>query len=169
MDSSSTYIGYWPIRGLGAHLRHVMAATGKTDFTYVTYTNRDDWAAEKNRQIEAGFPTSTLPYLVHNGVVYTEHEVCSMAAAKLFKPELLGTTEKDQANVQAFMSGFAKSSLKYVPWNRKSQPDQVVTEEDRIAGFSVFNDMYTKADKHLASNKFLGGAGVSVADCYLWE
>jgi glutathione S-transferase len=115
---SKLVFGYWKVRGLGQHLRLLLAYTG-VDFEEVQYENREQWFDADKKNLGFDFPN--LPYLIDGDFKLTE----SAAIAKYIinrsgKTDLLGKNVEDSGLVNNLIGVLtdALKDIKGLFWNK---------------------------------------------------
>ena len=112
MDSSVPTIGYWPTRGLAQYIRLTFEASGKA-YNMKIYTSPDDWFGKDKPCSPVLLPN--LPYYIDGDIAIAEVDSIVRTVARLYNPDLLGKTSKDQAFVENIASFVFK-------WNSKIRP-----------------------------------------------
>ena len=90
---SQVTLGYWKIRGLGQHLRLLLAYTG-LEFKDVQYETPEKWFGEDKPNLAFDFPN--LPYLIDGEFKLTESSaIAKYIINKSGKTDLLGKNTQD--------------------------------------------------------------------------
>lgn len=157
---------YWKIRGLGAYIQLAFEAAGVTNYQFVGYTedNEDAWFKRDKPSLTMTLPN--LPYLDDGELQISEHDAIFRHVLRKYKPELLGRTLEEQAEVDQFISFWMKTNgylreFCYV----KENP----TDEDRKQQIARFDYQLSRIDARLSSRKFHTGDNLTGADLYLYE
>jgi glutathione S-transferase len=104
MVENKPTLGYWKIRGLGAQIRYLLTHCG-VDFEDKVYDvsknedgswDRSDWT---NAKPNMGMPFPNLPYYIDGDLKLSETNAIMKHICRKHKPELLGTTLEEQANM----------------------------------------------------------------------
>ena len=103
-NTNKPTLGYWSTRGMGAQCAYLLAYC-KVDYTYKQYVakigedgkpDRGEWPADKFN-LGIGFPN--LPYFIHGDVKIAETMPMMRYICAEWKPELLGKTPAQRAEV----------------------------------------------------------------------
>mmetsp|Transcript_20706 Transcript_20706/g.3349 ORF Transcript_20706/g.3349 Transcript_20706/m.3349 type:complete len:105 (+) Transcript_20706:40-354(+) len=96
--STKPTVGYWDIRGIGAHIRLLLTHLG-VDFDFRGYVcgdgpqfDRSDWFNEK---FTLGLQFPNLPYLIDGDVKVTETTAILSYVCQKYRPEYLGRTPEE--------------------------------------------------------------------------
>jgi hypothetical protein len=135
MDSKPQ-LAYWNIRGLGSYISMAFFAAGK-DFDLVEYgpDNEGDWFGKDKPSLTLTLPN--LPYLKDGSLEISEHDAIFKHVLRKYKPELLGSTIDEQAEVDQFISFWVKTNLNMRLWCY-SDAAKIATENDREAKVNEF-------------------------------
>ena len=114
MNSSKPTLGYWSTRGMGAQVKYLLAYCN-VDYNFKGYVctfedgkvDRGTWPDEKYT-LGIGFPN--LPYFIDGNVKIAETMPLMRYICNKYKPELLGTNEKEIAEMD--MLGAVVNDLK---------------------------------------------------------
>jgi len=129
MVESKPTIGYWGIRGLGQYARYVFEAAG-VEYVDKRYTDGTEWFGKDKPASPCLLPN--LPYFTYKNVAISESDSIVRQAARIFKPELLGKSDAEQALVDNIFSFVMK-------WNAKLRTlsyQADVTDEQRAKALS---------------------------------
>ncbi|TNV75810.1 hypothetical protein FGO68_gene953 [Halteria grandinella] len=163
--STKPLLGYWHIRGYGAYIKLAFAAVG-VDFDYVPYYESDEakWFQTDKPSLSMTLPN--LPYLRDGDLEISEHDAIYRHVFRKYKPELLGKTINDQAQVDQFLTYWVKlNSALRTPCYTQSDP----TEDNRKAIIEPFRATLDRLDARLATRKYHMGDDLTAADIYLYE
>ena len=158
---------YWKIRGLGSLINMAFAASG-VDYELKEYTpeTAQQWFGSDKPGLGATLPN--LPFLRDGKVSISEHEPIFRHVLRKYKPELLGRTVDEQAEVDQFLTFWAKANMKIRGWCY-SPAAKDATEEARKATLDEFKPQFTSIDKRLESRRFTMGDHLTGADIFLFE
>jgi glutathione S-transferase len=161
-------MGYWNIRGRGAYVKLAFASVG-VDYVYTGYAEpeADKWfKVDKPALAATSMTLPNLPYLKDGDVLITEHDAIFRHIFRKYKPEMLGTTLTEQAEVDQFLSYWTSVNvIVRGACYTISEP----TEEARKALLEKFRYHLDRIDARLATRKFLLGDTLTAADVYMYE
>ena len=105
------HLYYWKIRGLGALVNLAFEAAGvKYEQTQYTPETAQQWFGADKPGLKATLPN--LPFLRDGAVGISEHESIFRHVLRKYKPELLGRNVDEQAEVDQFITFWAKTNSK---------------------------------------------------------
>jgi glutathione S-transferase len=135
-SSGKPQLYYWNIRGLGSYICMAFFAAGK-DFDLVEYgpDNEGDWFGKDKPSLAMTLPN--LPYLKDGALEISEHDAIFKHVLRKYKPELLGSTIDEQAEVDQFISFWVKTNMNMRLWCY-SDAAKVATDKDREAKVNEF-------------------------------
>ena len=137
---SKIVIGYWKIRGLGQHIRLLMAYSG-LEFEEVQYDNPDKWFKED--KLNLGFDFPNLPYLIDGDFKLTESVAIARYIAKRSgKTDLLGKNAEDTGRVNNLLGVFkdAYKEISGLFWNKDYENLKIDALEKARPKFDAIRD-----------------------------
>ena len=107
-----------------------------------------------------------LPVLRDGKIEISEHESIFRHVLRKYKPDLLGRDVDEQAEVDQFITFWAKtnSGIRDFCYGHKDP-----TEEARIAILNKYKPQLTRIDERVSSRKFHMGDHMTGADIFLFE
>jgi glutathione S-transferase len=140
-------------------------ASGK-DFDQIEYgpDNEDDWFVRDKPKLTMTLPN--LPYLRDGSLEISEHDAIFRHVLRKYKPELLGNTIDEQAEVDQFISWWSKTNMDIRNYCYSAKDH---TDEQRKAKLDGFKAQLTRIDERLASRKFTMGDHITGADIFLYD
>lgn len=149
-QSNLPTLNYWAgIRGYGAYVVQTFEAAGQ-QYNYNKYTDYGVWMSDK---ASSQIILPNLPNIVDGDVQVAEHDACVRYVARKYKPELLGTTQAEQANVDMVHAFWIKLNLKA----RNICYNKDVTTEERIKVIADQDASLQRLNDHYNGKKFLLG------------
>ena len=109
-----------------------------------------------------------LPFMKDGAVQISEHEAIVRHVLRKYKPELLGRTIDEMAEVDQFITFWAKTNMKIRIYCYSPEAKDA-TDEARQACLDEFKPQFTSIDKMLESRKFTMGDNFTGADLFLFE
>lgn len=143
---SKIVIGYWKIRGLGQHIRLLMAYSG-LEFEEVQYDNPDKWFKED--KLNLGFDFPNLPYLIDGDFKLTESvAIAKYIAKRSGKTELLGKNAEDTGRVNNLLGVFkdAYKEISGLFWNKDYENLKIDALEKARPKFDAIRDFVGEND-----------------------
>jgi glutathione S-transferase len=160
---------YWNIRGLGSFICMAFAAANK-DYQLHEYTGEtsNEWFGKDKLNLPMTLPN--LPYLKDDQLYISEHDAIFRHVFRKYKPEFLGDSLNEQAEIDQFISFWVKLNLKIREYCYRDESKEAQAE-DKSKFLEQFKNVLERVDARLANNgnKFLIGNKFSAADIFLFE
>ena len=157
---------YWNIRGYATFIKLAFEASGVHDYEVVNYeeVSENDWFLRDKPALTMTLPN--LPYLKDGDVEISEHEVIFRHILRKYKPELLGVTLTEQAEVDQFISFWMKTNNTIRDFCYSATD---IGDEARRALLKPLLAPLGRVDARLSTRKFHLGDNLTGADLYMWE
>ena len=138
--TSKPQLYYWNIRGLGSYICMAFFAA-EQDFDLIEYTadTEDVWFGKDKPALTMTLPN--LPYLRDGTLEISEHDAIFKHVLRKFKPELLGTTLDEQAEIDQFITFWAKTNSNIRMWCY-SDAAKDATDAVRMAKLDEFRPQF---------------------------
>jgi glutathione S-transferase len=160
---------YWNIRGLGSFICMAFAAANK-DYELKEFTGEtaNEWFGKDKMNLPMTLPN--LPYLKDGLLYISEHDAIFKHVLRKYKPDLLGDSIDEQAEIDQFVSFLVKLNLKIREYCYKDTTKDASTE-DKSKFLEQFKFVLERIDARIANNgkKFLLGNKFTAADIFLFE
>ena len=167
LSASKPILYYWNIRGLGSYVCMAFFAAGK-DFELKEYTasTEDHWYGREKPTLTMTLPN--LPYLRDGSLEISEHDSIFRHVLRKYKPELLGTTLDEQAEVDQFIGFWSKTNVNIRNWCY-SDAAKDATDSIRKAKLDEFKYQFERIDERLGKSKFTVGDKITGADIFIYD
>lgn len=160
---------YWNIRGLGSFICMAFAAANK-DYQLQEYTEEtsNEWFEKDKLNLPMTLPN--LPYLKDGSLYISEHDAIFRHVFRKYKPEFLGDSLEEQAEIDQFISFWVKLNLNIREYCYRDKTKDA-SSEDKSKFLEQFKTVLERIDARLANNgnAFLIGNKLSAADIFLFE
>lgn len=165
-------LGYWKMRGLGQHLRLLLAYTG-LEFEEVQYESKEKWV--NGDKVALGLEFANLPYLIDGDFKLTESSaIAKYIIKRAGRTELLGRNPVDAAKVNNIIGTLsdALSDIRTLFWTKDHEVlklghlekarakldalKQFVGEKDFALGYLTLADFHLAEDLYYFETFFAG-------------
>ena len=160
-------LGYWATRGLGAQVTYLLAYA-KVDYDFKVYTasvgedgswQRGTWPDDK---FNLGIVFPNLPYFIDGDVKIAETMPLMRYVCNKWKPELVGTSDKEKAEMDMLACVVNELKVNGVMYPCYSHGDKAKIETD-------CKKRLEPIVKWLGEKKFLMGDNLCYVDFVLFE
>ena len=158
------HLYYWNCRGLGAFINLAFGAAGQDyDYTIYSMDREEDWKRDKLTHTNT---LPNLPCLVDGSVIVTEHDAIFRHVLRKYKPELLGKTIDEQAEVDMFITFWMKTNglIRDFCYSVKDPSDEAKRAEVTAIDYEL-----SRINERLATREWLVGDSLTGADLYMYE